>query len=112
MSHVVERNDADQQYEIVVDGKRVGLAAYADRGGQRIFFHTEVDDAFAGRGLAGQLVEQALADSRTAGMRVVAVCPYVTRFVKRHSEFADLVDPVTPDLLRWLESELGEPGRP
>ncbi|CAM5654492.1 N-acetyltransferase [Streptomyces canarius] len=35
------------------------------------------------------------------------VCPYVAKFLKRHEEFADLVDPVTPDVLRWLETELG-----
>jgi hypothetical protein len=25
------------------------------------------------------------------------VCPYVKRYVGRHEEYADLVDPVTPD---------------
>jgi predicted GNAT family acetyltransferase len=103
---IVERVDADHRYEILVDGRRAGLTAYRDRGAQRVFFHTEIDDAFAGQGLAAQLVQQALADVRESGKRIVPVCPYVAKFLKRHDEFADITDPVTPDVLRWLEAEL------
>lgn len=46
----VERVDNRHRYEILVAGQRVGLTAYRDRGEQRVFFHTEVDDAFAGQG--------------------------------------------------------------
>lgn len=102
----VERNDERHRYEILVDGKRAGLTAYRDHDARRVFFHTEIDDAYAGRGLAGQLVQQALADVRGLGMRIVPVCPYVAKFLKKHEEFADITDPVTPDVLRWLESEL------
>ncbi|MEV5149284.1 GNAT family N-acetyltransferase [Streptomyces sp. NPDC052727] len=104
---VVERVDARNRYEILVDGKRAGLTAYRDRDAQRVFYHTEIDDAFAGQGLASRLVQEALTDVRESGKRIVPVCPYVAKFLKRHEEFADLVDPVTPDVLRWLETELG-----
>ncbi|MEU9343537.1 GNAT family N-acetyltransferase [Streptomyces sp. NPDC048278] len=104
---VVERADADRRYVILVDGRRAGLTAYRDLGAQRVFFHTEIDEAFAGQGLGAQLVQQALADVRASGMRIVPVCPYVAKFLKRHTEFADITDPVTPDVLRWLEAQLG-----
>ncbi|MFK0158711.1 GNAT family N-acetyltransferase [Streptomyces sp. NPDC090493] len=104
---VVERADADRRYEILVDGRRAGLTAYRDLGAQRVFFHTEIDEAFAGQGLGAQLVQQALADVRASGMRIVPVCPYVAKFLRRHAEFADITDPVTPDVLRWLEAQLG-----
>jgi predicted GNAT family acetyltransferase len=103
----VERVDAKNRYEILVDGKRAGLTAYRDRGDQRVFYHTEVDDAFAGQGLASVLVQEALTDVRAAGKRIVPVCPYVAKFLKKHDEFADITDSVTPDVLRWLEAELG-----
>ncbi|MEU3829011.1 N-acetyltransferase [Streptomyces sp. SID486] len=106
-SAVVERVDARNRYEILVEGERAGLTAYRDRGEQRVFFHTEIDDAFAGQGLASRLVEEALTDVRESGKRIVPVCPYVAKFLTRHEEFADLVDPVTPDVLRWLETRLG-----
>ncbi|MGP8297191.1 GNAT family N-acetyltransferase [Streptomyces inhibens] len=104
---VVERADARNRYEILVEGERAGLTAYRDRGEQRVFHHTEIDDAFAGQGLASRLVREALTDVRKSGKRIVPVCPYVAEFLKRHDEFADITDPVTPDVQRWLETELG-----
>ncbi|MEU6250523.1 bifunctional pirin family protein/GNAT family N-acetyltransferase [Glycomyces sp. NPDC047010] len=104
---VVRRVDAELLYEIAIDGARAGLTAYRDRGDQRIFYHTEVDSSFARKGLAATLVEQALLDARAAGKRIVPVCPYVARFVKRHPEFADATDQVSPQVLHWLEVELG-----
>ncbi|MGW0121229.1 GNAT family N-acetyltransferase [Streptomyces sp. NPDC003327] len=104
---VVEHVDARHRYEILVDGQRAGLTAYRDRDGQRVFFHTEVDDAYAGRGLASILVQGALTDVRAAGKRIVPVCPYVAKFLKKHGEFADITDPVTPEILQWLDARLG-----
>ena len=96
-----------QKYTIAVEGKTAGHADYADRGDQRVFYHTEIDEAFAGQGLAGKLVRQALADTRAAGLRIVPVCPYVAKYLERHEEFADIADPVTPEIRKWLRAELG-----
>ncbi|GAA3398586.1 GNAT family N-acetyltransferase [Streptomyces roseoviridis] len=104
---VVRRVDDRHRYEILVAGERAGLTAYRDRGEQRVFFHTEVDDAYAGQGLASVLVREALTDVRASGKRVVPVCPYVAAFLKKHDEFADLTDPVTPEVLQWLDGALG-----
>ncbi|WP_327313375.1 GNAT family N-acetyltransferase [Streptomyces sp. NBC_01235] len=104
---VVERADARHRYEIFVDGERAGLTSYRDHDDQRVFYHTEIDEAHAGRGLAAQLVQQALTDVRHSGKRIVPVCPYVAKYLRKHDEFADITDPVTPDLLRWLDAELG-----
>ncbi|MFF0431412.1 GNAT family N-acetyltransferase [Streptomyces sp. NPDC004327] len=103
---VVRRNDARHRYEILVDDQRAGLTSYRDRDDRRVFFHTEIDDAYGGRGLASILVEEALTDVRAAGMRIVPVCPYVAKFLKKHTEFADITDPVTPEVLQWLEERL------
>jgi len=104
---IVERADARHRYEVLVDGERAGLTAYRDHGDQRVFYHTEIDEAHAGQGLAAQLVQQALTDVRALGKRIVPVCPYVAKYLKKHDEFADITDPVTPDVLRWLDAELG-----
>ncbi|MFD7997964.1 GNAT family N-acetyltransferase [Streptomyces mirabilis] len=100
----VQRVDTKHRYEIVVDGQTAGLTAYRDRDGQRVFYHTEINDAFAGRGLASLLVQQALTDARASGKRIVPVCPYVAKFLKKHDEFADMTDPVTPEVLQWLQT--------
>lgn len=95
---VVQVAERDR-YEIRVGGEAAGFTQYLDQDGQRIFFHTEVDDAYSGRGLAGRLVGAALEATRQDGLRVVPVCPYVAKFVKQHTEFADVVDKVTPAAL-------------
>ncbi|MEV7279422.1 GNAT family N-acetyltransferase [Streptomyces sp. NPDC093111] len=104
---VVRRVDARHRYEILVDEQRAGLTAYRDRDDRRVFFHTEVDEAYAGQGLASILVENALNDVRASGLRIVPVCPYVAKFLKKHEEFADITDPVTPEVLSWLDAQLG-----
>ncbi|MFV8048060.1 GNAT family N-acetyltransferase [Mycobacterium sp. 48b] len=92
------------EYEITVDGKHAGLAAYVDSGDQRIFHHTEIDDEFGGQGLAGELVSAALTDARAAGKRIVAVCPYVAKYVQKHHDFDDALDAVTPEVLAAVEA--------
>jgi predicted GNAT family acetyltransferase len=94
----------DGKYTIAVEGEVVGLAVVADRGQQRVFYHTEVDERFEGRGLATILVQQALEATRAEGKRVVATCPMVAAFIKKHPEFADITDPVTPEILQWVET--------
>ncbi|MFF0585140.1 GNAT family N-acetyltransferase [Streptomyces sp. NPDC003781] len=104
----VVRHAADRQrYEIEVDGRTAGHTDYRDRGNQRVFFHTEVGEEFAGQGLASQLVGEALNDVRTSGRRVVPVCPHVNKYLSRHDGFADITDPVTPEGLQWLDGVLG-----
>lgn len=92
------------QYEITVDGEHAGLEAYVDSGDQRIFYHTEIDEKFGGRGLAGELVSAALTDARAEGKRIVAVCPYVAKYVKQHHDFDDILDPVTPEVVAVVEA--------
>ena len=93
--------EADR-FKISVDGQKVGFTEYVDRDGQRIFTHTEVLDEFGGRGLATILVGEALQASRDAGLRIVAVCPMVADYAKKHPELDDVVDPVDSDIKRWL----------
>ena len=100
---VIVAPDPDKRrYTISVDGEIVGFAAYADRDGSRVFYHTEVQEAFGGRGLATILVSEALDDVRAQGKRIVAVCPLVSAFLKKHPAYADITDPVTKDILNWL----------
>lgn len=95
----IRQQPAEQRYVITLAGRQVGLAAYLDAGEQRIFYHTEIDDEFSGRGLAGRLVGTALTETRAAGKRIVPVCPYVARYVESHHDFDDALDRVTPAAL-------------
>ncbi len=89
------------RYTIAVEGKTVGLADFADRGDQRVFYHTEIDPAYGGRRLPTILVEEALNAARDDGKRVVPVCSMVVTVLKNHPEF-DITDPVTEEIHGWL----------
>ena len=97
------------RFEIALDVSRVGLAAYLDDGDRRIFYHTEVDDAERGRGLAGTLVRTALTATRDAGRRIVPMCPYVRAWVDEHGGATGLtgaVDPVTREDVATVKESL------
>jgi len=85
-----------QRYEINVDDELAGFSEYLDNGDQRIFYHTEIGESFAGRGLASTLIHAALSDTRALDKRVVPVCQFVAKYLKKHHDFDDGIDPVTP----------------
>ncbi|GLZ53739.1 GNAT family N-acetyltransferase [Actinomycetospora sp. NBRC 106378] len=92
-------NDVPERhrYEIRVGGTTAGFAEYALRtdphgDGETIaFIHTEVDDAFAGRGLAGRLARAALDDARARGLAVLPFCPFIRGWIAKHPDYVDLV---------------------
>ncbi|MHC1480397.1 GNAT family N-acetyltransferase [Frateuria aurantia] len=91
MGSVVRHQEAAQSFEIDIDGQRCYLD-YELADGVMTITHTVVPDALAGRGLAGQLTEQALDVARQRGWRVVPVCSYAAAWIERHPECADLVE--------------------
>lgn len=73
----------------LADGTRAGRADFLDSpdtNGERIFFHTEVDQRFGGRGLAGLLVREALTDSIRGSLTVVPVCPLFASHLETFGE--------------------------
>ncbi|KRF41294.1 GNAT family N-acetyltransferase [Terrabacter sp. Soil810] len=76
------------------DGERViGVASYAvvppsapDGTTRVVFFHTEVSPAYEGRGLAGRLASFALDATIASGRAIVALCPYIKVYLRRHPE--------------------------
>ena len=71
---------------------------------QRIFPHTEVDEAYGGHGLASKLVRGAVDASIAEGYRIVAVCPYVKGWLAKHPEYAEHVDATAPEHLTALDA--------
>jgi len=91
-SDVTVRDDPpENSYELLVDGERVGRLHYLPTRGALVLVHTEVAPQLEGKGLGGQLVAGALEDIGARGLRLIPVCPFVTSYLERHPEYADLV---------------------
>jgi predicted GNAT family acetyltransferase len=98
--NLVTDNPERERFEITVDGQLAGFVQYLRRGGRIIFFHTEIDPAFEGRGLGSELAQGALDAARGADDPVVPLCSFVHHYIDRHAQYADLVD---EEALRALE---------
>ena len=93
MSATTEVTDAPERsrFEITVDGALAGFAFYRLRPGHITFVHTEIDDAYGGRGLGGQLARAALDAARARGLVVRPDCPFIKSWIAKHPEYAALV---------------------
>jgi len=81
------------RYELRLDGRLVGLAAYRMRGNRIVFLHTEVDESCAGRGFGSRLAAAVLDDARRKGLEVAPLYPFIAAYIQRHPEYRDLVAP-------------------
>lgn len=81
----VTRDDEESRYEIRVGDVLAGFTEFrVNSRGQFVYEHTEVDPAFRGRGLAGTLVSEAMADAATRGETVVPRCPVVAKYLREN----------------------------
>jgi predicted GNAT family acetyltransferase len=86
----VVNNEAARQFEMTVDG-HVAFLRYAKSGNRIELIHTEVPPALGGRGVGGTLAKAALDYAQQAGLRVIATCPFVRKYLERHAEYAALL---------------------
>jgi uncharacterized protein len=85
----VTNNPDRHRYELEVDG-HVAFTTYRLSPGVITFIHTEVPKELGGRGIGTRLARGVLDAARAAGLKVVAKCPFIAAFMKRHPEFDDL----------------------
>lgn len=80
------------RFEIRAAGELAGHAEYRLRPDRMVLTHTEVDDRFRGRGLAGRLARTALDSARERDLRVTPLCPYIADYIRKHPEYVSIVD--------------------
>lgn len=98
---VVAHNEEAHQFEATVDGLHAFLT-YRQTPDRMILPHTEVPAPLEGHGLAAKLTRAALDFARAHRLRVVPLCPYVADFLRKHSEYQDLLS--ASDLQKILSS--------
>jgi predicted GNAT family acetyltransferase/glutaredoxin len=83
----------ESRYELRLDGRVIGIAAYRRRGDRIVFTHTEVDESCEGRGFGSRLAAAALEDARRQALWIVPLCPFIAHYVEQHPEWQELVAP-------------------
>ena len=91
MTDEIEHKPELHRFDVLVNGELAGSTRYRVAPGVRIFFHTEIDTRFEGRGLASKLIAAALDETRAEGLSVEPQCPYVRGFIAKHAEYLDMV---------------------
>ena len=86
----VRDNPEKSRYELLEDGRLLGVADYRAMDGTLAFPHTEIVPARRNQGLGAQLVKGALDDVRRKGAKVVPYCWFVAEFIEENPEYADL----------------------
>jgi uncharacterized protein len=87
-----EETDSKGRYTYRADGATAEMT-YSRAGEHLIIIdHTEVPDAFRGQGVGQALVARAVADARTAGKRILPLCPFAAAQFRRNPDWADVLD--------------------
>jgi predicted GNAT family acetyltransferase len=90
MSSAVTDNPAAHRFELKT-GEHLAVAYYTLSPGVITFTHTEVPQALSGQGIGSKLARGALEQVRARGLKVVPKCPFISAFIAKNAEFADLL---------------------
>jgi uncharacterized protein len=86
----VTHDPANSRFEVRTAAGN-GELTYRDRGPVLEILHTEVPEEAEGQGHAAALAVAALEYARREGKQVIPSCGFVAGYIRRHSEYADLV---------------------
>jgi predicted GNAT family acetyltransferase len=100
----VIHNEEAHRFETQVDGLRA-LMSYRRFPDRLVVTHTEVPPSLEGHGLAGKLARTALDFARANHLRIVPLCRYLAGFLRKHSEYHELLAP--DDLQRVMSGSAG-----
>ena len=84
--------EAGTRRSAAYDGeKRIGVAEIEDEGERWVVTHTEVDPSYGGQGIARRLIEEVIAAARRDGAKIVPLCSYADKMMRRTDEYADVL---------------------
>jgi uncharacterized protein len=85
----VRDNIEEQRFELVEQG-HLAFAEYQIEGAVITFTHTVVPTSLQGMGVGSRLIEGALTEVRSRGLKVRPQCSFVAAYIARHPEWQDL----------------------
>ena len=87
----VSHNQENHRFELTVDG-HLAVLDYMLTGDFIIFMHPGVPPAIGGRGLGSKLVKTGLDYAKENGLKVRSMCWFVSKYIRRHAEYQDLLN--------------------
>ncbi len=90
MENILIKNEVNNQYEFHIE-KFIAKIEYIRKGNRIYLTHTEVPKELEGQGIASDLVKKVLTDIQQKELKVVPLCPFVDKYIKRHPEWEFLI---------------------
>lgn len=88
---VVARQRFEQGFTDSVGQTRTVYADYAIQGKTRVIQYVEADPALRGTGAAGTFMQALAEHARAEGLKLAPRCSYAVVWLKRHSQYSDVV---------------------
>ncbi len=85
------KNEEEKRFELQV-GEHTAFIDYKERDKKIWLIHTEAPEALRGKGAASALIEKTLSYIEENGYRLIALCPLVVAYLKRHPEWNRILD--------------------
>ena len=92
------KNTANSRFELLVENQ-TAFIDYKERSKKIYLIHTEVPSALEGKGVSSALIEKTLTYIEQYGYKLVALCPAVVAFIRRHPEWKRLLDLEQSDIV-------------
>ena len=83
-------NEKEKRSEVYDGDERIGTCDFKLKDGKLDIYHTGVDAAYGGRGLAGELVDLVVAYARDKNYKIIPTCPYVAKKFDKDQSYKDV----------------------
>lgn len=83
-------NEKESRSEVYDGDERIGTCDFKLEGDKLDIYHTGVDKAYGGRGLAGKLVDLVVAYAREKNYKIIPTCPYVAKKFDKDEAYKDV----------------------
>ncbi|SHF31029.1 GNAT family N-acetyltransferase [Chryseobacterium sp. OV279] len=93
MIEVKQNNDEKHgSFEAFIDGNHAGLMTYTWAGEDRfIIDHTEVEEAYNGKGVGKEMLLTAVNFARDRGKKIIPLCPFAKASFQKDESLKDVL---------------------
>jgi len=93
MIDVKQNNDEKHgSFEALIDGNKAGLMTYTWAGEDRfIIDHTEVEEAYNGKGVGKEMLIKAVEFARENGKKIIPLCPFAKATFQKNEDLRNVL---------------------